>query len=162
MMVSEPAPYPKRFASICPAHAIIVESHIVVTEDTATSDGQIACLCLSEPRFRGVPCRESSEWTTRPHPDGACWLIDPPPSLRAFPAHSTCHHNIRKGLCPQAHVGGRNEGDALTPCVANASKRIPPSKFAALFGAQLKGKETAPVAGVIGGQVYEKNTTFRL
>ena len=78
MMVSEPAPYPKRFASICPAHAIIVESHIVVTEDTVTSDGQIACLCLSEPRFRDVPCRESSEWTTRPHPDGACWLIDPP------------------------------------------------------------------------------------
>ena len=117
-----------------------------------TSDGQIAWLCLSEPRFRDVPCRESSEWTTRPHPDGACWLIDPPPSLRAFPAHSTCHHNIRKGLCPQAHVGGRNEGDALTPCVANASKRTPTPKFAALFGAQLKGKETAPVAGVMGGQ----------
>ena len=102
-----------------------------------TSDGQIACLCLSEPRFRDVPCRESSEWTTRPHPDGACWLIDPPPSLRAFPAHSTCHHNIRKGLCPQAHVGGRNEGDALTPCVANASKPIPTPKFAALIGAQI-------------------------
>ena len=161
-MVSEPAPYPKRFASICPVHAIIAESHIVVTEDTATSDGQIACLCLSEPRFRDVPCRESSEWTTRPHPDGACWLIDPPPSLRAFPAHSTCHHNIRKGLRPQAHVDGRNEGDALTPCVANASKPIPTPKFAALIGAQLKGKETAPVAGVIGGQVYAKSTTFRL
>ena len=121
-MVSEPAPYPKRFASVCPVHAIIVESHIVVTEDTVTSDGQIACLCLSEPRFRDVPCRDSSEWTTRPHPDGACWLIDPPPSLRAFPAHSTCHHKVRKGLRPQAHVDGRNEGDALTPCVANASK----------------------------------------
>ena len=86
-------------------------------------------------------------------PDGACWLIDPPPaSLRAFPAHSTCHHNIRKGLRPQAHVDGRNGGDALTPCVANASKRTPTPKFAALFGAQLKGKETAPVAGVMGGQ----------
>ena len=79
MMVSEPAPYLKRFASVCLVHAIIVESHIVVTEDTVTSDGQIACLCLSEPRFRDVPCRDPSEWTTRPHPDGACWLIDPPP-----------------------------------------------------------------------------------
>ena len=72
------------------------------------------------------------------------------------------NHNIRKGLRPQAHVDGRNEGDALTPCVANASKPIPTPKFAALIGAQLKGKETAPVAGVMGGQGYAKSTTFRL
>ena len=79
MMVSEPAPCPKRFASVGQARTIIVESHIVAMEDTVTSDGQIACLCLSEPRFRGVPCRDSREWMTRPHYDGACWLIDSPP-----------------------------------------------------------------------------------
>jgi hypothetical protein len=39
---------------------------------------------------------------------------------------------------------------------------IPTPKFAALFGAQLKGKETAPVAGVMGGRGYAKSTTFRL
>ena len=143
---------PGTFASVGQARTIIVESHIVAVEDTVTSDGQIACLCLSEPRFRGVLCRDSREWMTRPHCDGACWLIDSPPPLRAFPSHSTCNHNIRKGLRPQAHVDGRNEGDALTPCVANASKRTPTPKLAALFGAQLKGKETAPVAGVMGGQ----------
>ena len=79
MMVSEPAPCPERFASVGQARTIIVESHIVAMEDTVTSDGQIACLCLSEPRFRGVLCRDSREWMTRPHYDGACWLIDSPP-----------------------------------------------------------------------------------
>ena len=159
-MVSEPAPCPKRFASVGQARTIIVESHIVAMEDTVTSDGQIACLCLSEPRFRGVPCRDSREWVTCPHRDGACWLIDPPPSLRAFPAHSTCHHNIRKGLRPQAHVNGRNGGEALTPCVANASQTNPHTKSAALFGAQLKAQEAAPASGVVGGQGHAKSTTF--
>ena len=56
MMVSEPAPCPERFASVGQARTIIVESHIVAVEDTVTSDGQIACLCLSEPRFRVVSC----------------------------------------------------------------------------------------------------------
>ena len=46
MMVSEPAPCPKRFASVGQARTIIVESHIVAMEDTVTSDGQIACLCF--------------------------------------------------------------------------------------------------------------------
>ena len=84
----------------------------------------------------------------------------PPPPLRAFPSHSTCNHNIRKGLRPQAHVNGRNGGDALTPCVANASQTNPHTKFAALFGAQLKAQEAAPVSGVMGGQGHAKSTTF--
>ena len=61
-MVSEPAPCPERFASVGQARTIIVKSHIVAMEDTVTSDGQIACLCLSEPRFRGVLCRDSRDW----------------------------------------------------------------------------------------------------
>ena len=52
-------------------HRRVVESHIVETKDTVTSDGQIACLCLSEPRFRDVLCRDSSEWMSRLHRDGA-------------------------------------------------------------------------------------------
>ena len=84
----------------------------------------------------------------------------PPPPLRAFPSHSTCNHNIRKGLRPQAHVNGRNGGDALTPCVANASQTNPHTKFAALFGAQLKAQEAAPVSGVMGGQGHAKSTSF--
>ena len=39
-------------------------------------------------------------------------------------------------------------------------KSTPTPKFAALFGAQLKAQEAAPVSGVMGGQGHAKSTSF--
>ena len=62
----------------------------------------------------------------------------PPPYLRAFPSHSMYNHNIRKGLRPQAQVNGRNGGDPLTPCVANAPQINPHTQICCFIRCAIK------------------------
>ena len=84
------------------------------------------------------PVPQCKRMDHQPAHGGACWLNSkPPPSLCASPSHHMRNHTIRKGLRPQAHVNGRNGGDALTPLCRQCLQIDPTPKCSPLFAERL-------------------------